>query len=330
MSGRRGLFIGVVALTALGVIAAFAIRRYKQPLVIRGAVIQSSDDTYKQSPISDVQVTAGDELATGESRTDFSGSFSLTLRPWVRSGQPITLNFRRPDYQPLELHGIAGKQLFIAHLVPTHPEAETKPETPVNHSEVVVTNVVVRYSVETTSSENIGSGVKVFQVANTGNVPCNHAHVCSPDGKWRAAIGSATLDAGIGSEFRNARVSCIAGPCPFTRIDSDGFSAGGRNISVSIRDWSDPTTFVLQAEVFRIQPLDLVRQYYPIIIGRTVNFSLPAGATGTSVEAEVNGTEIDFALGPKPVLSWADCSVSTSREHVSTYRCELKSWCRFR
>jgi hypothetical protein len=329
MSGRRGLLIGVVVITALGIVAITAIRRYKQPLVVRGAVLQSSDDSYKQSPIADVRVIADDDLSAAESRTDFSGSFSLTLHPWVRSGQPIALSFHHPDYQPLELRGIAGKQLFIAHLTPAHSEAETKTETPVSHSEVVVTNVVVRYSVETTSAENIGSGVKIFQISNTGNVLCNHAHVCSPDGKWRAAVGSATLDAGIGSEFRNARVSCIAGPCPFTKIDSDGFSAGGRNISVSIRDWSDSTTFVLQAEAFRIQVLDLVRQYYPIIIGRTLNFSLPAGATGTSVEAEVNGTEIDFALGPKPVLSWADCSVSTTRERASTYRCELKSWCRF-
>ena len=101
-------------------------------------------------------------------------------------------------------------------------------------------------------------------------------------------------------------------------------------IGVSVRNWSDSTTFVLQAEVFRVQVYDLVRQYYPTIIGRTLNFTLPAGASGLTIEAEVNGIDIQFALGPQPILSWADCKVSQTRDRVSVYRCELKPWCRFR
>jgi hypothetical protein len=101
-------------------------------------------------------------------------------------------------------------------------------------------------------------------------------------------------------------------------------------ISVAIRDWSDSTTFVLQSEAFRVQVYDLVRQYYPTIIGRTLNFSLPAGASGLTVEAEINGADVNFALGPQAVLSWADCQVSQGRNHISEYRCELKPWCRFR
>lgn len=323
---RRWLVIGAGVLAVLGTFAWIAVRQYRKPIVIKGAVVQFSDDSLRQSPITDVVVSAGNDRALAESKSDFLGFFSVTLYPGVRRGEPITLNFRHPDYLPLDLTGTVGDELFVAHMKPAHPAAEI----PVNHPEVVVGNVVVRYSTETTNSVNIGSGVKIFQVMNNGNTPCNHARVCSPDGKWKAAIGEASLDAGAGNEFRDARVSCIAGPCPFTKIDADGFSAGGRNLSVSIRDWSDSTTFVLQAEVFHVQVNDLVRQYFPTIIGRTVNFSLPAGASGLTVEAELNGTDIEFPLGPQPVLSWADCKVSVSRDRAAAYRCELKPWCRFR
>jgi hypothetical protein len=323
---RRWLASGALFLVVIGISAWIMVRQHRKPIVIKGAVIQFSDDTFRQSPITDVEVSAGNDLAPAESKSDFLGSFSVTLYPRVKRGEPITLRFRHPDYLPLDLTGTVGDELFVAQMKPVHPAVET----PVNHPEVVVGNVVVRYSTETTNAANIGSGVKIFQVMNTGNTPCDHARVCSPDGQWKAAVGEASLDAGAGNEFRDARVSCIAGPCPFTKIDADGFSKGGRTISVSIRDWSDSTTFVLQAEAFRVQVYDLVRQYYPTIIGRTVNFSLPAGASGLTVEAEVNGTDIEFPLGPQPVLSWADCRVSVSRDRAAAYRCELKPWCRFR
>ena len=77
-------------------------------------------------------------------------------------------------------------------------------------------NVRVRYSVKTITEADVGSAVKTFEVANVGDVPCKGHHPCSPDGKWKAALSSASLDAGEGNEFRNARVSCIAGPCPFS------------------------------------------------------------------------------------------------------------------
>ncbi len=153
---------------------------------------------------------------------------------------------------------------------------------------------------EARSEVNLGNGVKTFQVVNTGDVACAGAPVCSPDRKWKAAVESVSLDAGAGNEFRNARVSCIAGPCPFTRIDSDKFSKGGRIIGASVRNWSDTATFVLQAEVFHPEIRDTVQQAYPVIIGSAVNFTLPAAAEGLSLEAEINGTAI-VSAGAKPV-----------------------------
>ena len=311
----------------LGILLIVAVvRHFWKPVVVEGAVVKLNSDPMKQSPIADVSVTASGNLARAPSTSDFSGYFRLKLRPWVKQGQPITLTFRHPDYTPLTVTGTVGDALFVVRMASTHPDDASPP----NRSSTVVSNVVVRYSMETTTSQNIGSEAKLFQVANTGHVPCNDAQVCSPDGRWRAADVAFSLDAGAGNEFRSARVSCIAGPCPFTRIESDRFSAGGRTIGVIIQNWSDTTTFALQAEVFRVQVADIVRQYFPLIIGRTLNFTLPPNASGLTIEAELNGTQIDFPLGPAPELSWANCKVSASKDGMKTYRCELQSAYQFR
>lgn len=326
-SKRHGLWIIGIILAGL-VLSAWVAHPTRTSIVIRGAVIEANTDPSRQSPLTEVAVSVSSGLAP-ETRSDFLGYFSLTLQPWVKQGEPISLHFRHPNYVPLDINGKVGDQIFIARMAPVKPAVETADNSP-DHPEVTIGNVVVRYSIETSNATNIGNGVKMFQVTNAGNVACNRSPVCSPDGKWKAQRAEVTLDAGPGNEFRNARLTCIAGPCPFTRIDSDRFSAGGRIIGVSVRNWSDATTFVLQAEVFRVQVYDLVRQYYPTIIGRTLNFSLPAGASGLTIEAEVNGLDIQFALGPQPILSWADCKVSQNRDSISAYRCELKPWCRFR
>ena len=54
-------------------------------------------------------------------------------------------------------------------MTPLHGEVEAQ----LNEAEVVIGNVLVRYSTEITKTENIGSAVKTFQVVNSGNVPCS-------------------------------------------------------------------------------------------------------------------------------------------------------------
>jgi len=209
---------------------------------------------------------------------------------------------------------------------PLHGEVEAQ----LNEAEVVVGNVLVRYSTEATKTENIGSAVKTFQVVNLGNVPCFQHAPCSPDEKWKAEVGSASLDAGEGNVLRDARVTCIAGPCPFTRVDTDDFSRGGRVIKVSVRDWSDTTTFLFQAEVFRTQLDSIIRRSFPVVSGRAMNFTLPSAAEGPSIGAELNGVPIVFPLGPTPVLTWANCQVRTQKNQAKDYRCELNTGYRFR
>ena len=178
----------------------------------------------------------------------------------------------------------ANDEIYVAHMAPL------RQDSPSRGPEVSVTGISVRYSLQTATAANVGSAVKTFEIVNKGNVPCEGKPPCSPGMQWKAAIGSATLDAGEGKEFRSARLSCIAGPCPFTTIDSDNFSKGGRTISASIRNWSDTTTFLLEADVFRRQVADVIRQSYPVIINQAMNFTLPSLAEGPSIEAKIDGS----------------------------------------
>lgn len=314
---------GIAAFCVILLIAIIAVRSRRikrRPITIQGAVMVHNVDTKKESPIADVEISAANGMAAHDAKSDFAGFFRLTLLPQVEPGQSIELNFQHPDYLPVKLQAVAGDNLYVVGMVPVHSEVEAA----LNEKEISVTNVLVRYSIVSTSLEDIGSGVKTFQVTNRGNVPCNGQPPCSPDGKWKAAIGSDALDSGDGNIFQNARVSCIAGPCPFTRIETDGFSRAGRTISVSVRDWSDTTTFLLQAEVYRSVANNLTRVSYPVIFGRSLNFTLPADAQGPSLEAEMDGTQIVFPLAPDPILSWADCNVRVEQKQAKDYRCQLK------
>jgi len=315
----------ILVLGILGTVSTILLLHRRQPVTLRGAVLQQDRDPNKQSPLADVQITAINALGSGHSTSDASGFFSLTLPKGLRRRQQVVLQFRRKDYQPLDTDDFIGDKLYVARMLPIHQETSAEP-----HSESVVSNIRIRYSVKATTEADIGSAVKTFDAINMGNTPCNKRPPCSPDGKWKAAIGSLSLDAGEGNEFRNARVSCIAGPCPFTKIELDELSQDRRHFNVSVRNWSDTTTFLLEAEVVHPMNSDLVRETYPVIFGRVLNFSLPPAAEGPSIEAEIDGEAVVFPLGPDLFLRWADCHGGVDRDQSKTYRCELKPGYHFR
>jgi hypothetical protein len=327
--GRKKVWIWAAAVVIVSLGGTLALvrlmHRNHKPIVLEGAVIRENDDTKKELPIAGVQIVAVSGILVGDCKSDSSGYFSLTLKPEVVPGQAITLRFRHPEYLPLDLNEPADAKLYVVRMAPRPPKPSTQPKKP----EIKVANVSARYSIKATTSVNIGSGVKTFQVFNTGNVPCEGRPPCSPDGRWKAAIGSASLDAGEGNEFRNARVSCIAGPCPFTKIESDRFSRGGRNIFVSARNWSDTATFLLEAEVFHPMVSDNIRRSHPVIFGSALNFTLPAAAEGVSILAEIDGDPVVFPLGPNLFLSWAACNERVNNDQTKVYRCELKPGYRF-
>jgi hypothetical protein len=302
-------------------------------MTIQGAVIRRDSDTRKQLPISDALVTASDGATSATAQSDASGYFKLTLPGVVWPGRTLNLRFQHVDYEPLDLKlhaglGLVDKELYIAAM---NPIAQQSGITP-GDRQLVVSNIRVRYTVNSQTEENIGSAVRTFEVVNKGNLACNGQEPCSPDGSWKATAGSLLLDAGPGNEFRNVRASCIAGPCPFTHIDPNGFVNGGRNITISALDWSDTATFIVEAEVFHTAIRSNVRESYPVIFGQALNFTLPPTQEGVSIKAEIDGAPMVFPLGPELYLSWATCAArtNTAEEQTTTaYRCELKPGYRF-
>jgi hypothetical protein len=312
---------GVSILLAAGV-CALLIWGVQKPISLQGAVLVQNSDPRKQQPIPGVVVSAGD-LAVSDARSDSSGFFTLKLRKPIRRGHAIVLSFRAEHYRPLDLSDYVANKIYIAHLVPIS-------NAPVlNQPEIKVANVRVRYTVMAVSELNVGSAVKTFDIQNKGNVPCHGQHPCSPDGKWKAALGSATLDAGAGNQFRDARASCIAGPCPFTGIETDHLSQAGRIYVVSARDWSDSTTFLLEAEVFHPMISQTEHWSYPVIFGQGLSFTLPSDAQSVSIEADLDGQTIIFPLSPSLFLSWASCDQGANRDRGRVYRCTSKAGYRF-
>ncbi len=288
---------------------------------LAGAVLMAHTDPRKQLPIPNVDIAAETAGMFAYARSDSSGYFRLRWPSGIWRGEAVKIRFRHSEYQPLEVTESLTGQLYIARM--SHfPSA--KAEGGVAAEEISVANLRIRYSVKATATMNLGSAAQTFEVVNTGNVPCQGRPPCSPDGKWKAAIKSTSLDAGEGREYHNARVSCIAGPCPFTRIDSDGVTGGGRKIGVTVRNWSDTATFLVEAEVAQTMISDAVRQAYPSIFGREMTFTLPPTGQGPSIEAEVGGTAIVFPLGPDLLLSWASCTLQSAADRSKLYRCELK------
>lgn len=335
MRVRKAVVWTIIAAVAVAFAAAVAVRMHRwrpRSLTIQGAVMRKDEDTRKESPISDAQVTASDGVTSITAQSDASGYFNITFPEAMWPGQTLNLTFRHADYLPIDLKlptglRLASKGLYVVAMTPDL-QASAKS---LNKAESVVSNIRVRYTVNSQTEENVGSAVKTFEVVNKGNVPCKGQAPCSPDGSWKAARGTVSLDAGPEDEFRNARASCIAGPCPFTQIDSSGFVNGGRTISATAVVWSDTATFLLEAEVFRTAMNSRLRELYPVVFGQTLHFTLPPTQEGVSIEADVDGVPMVFPLGPELYLSWANCSVRNNGdiEKTTVYRCELKPGYRF-
>jgi len=315
----------IFVLLMLIAFAMLVIWQKQQPISLRGAVLVQDSDPQKQLPIAGVEVSTTSDLAASSSTaTDASGLFVLKLRKRIRRGHAITLHFNHPDYHPLVVKDVVQNKLYVVDLVPLSREASLQ-----SPNQVKVTNIRVRYTVQARAEVNVGSAVTTFVVPNKGDIPCEGQHPCSPDGRWKATLGSGSLDAGPGNVFRDARVSCIAGPCPFTRIESDDFAKAGQTITVAARNWSDTATFLLEAEVFRSMLSQTEHWTYPIIFEDRLSFTLPVDAQSVTIVADQDGQTIFFPLGPRLLLSWANCDTGT-QDRARVYRCALKPGYQFR
>lgn len=293
----------------------------RRTVTLTGAVIMKNSDPRKQLPVAGVHIVAGEGQLALPVASDSSGLFKIRIRRLLLLGRKgVTVHFRHPDYQPLTMYVPINSQLTIAELDPL----ARAPVLQSNAPQQTIGRPVVRYSIKRASEENVGSAARPFQVVSAGDVPCNGAPLCSPDHRWKAAMGALSLDAGVGNEFRNARASCIAGPCPFTQIDGGDLAHPGRVLHVSALAWSDTATFLVEAEVVHPMISDLVRYSYPLVFGNTLNFTLPPAAEGISIQADLNGQSIIFPLGPTVALDWANCNARTNPDQTRVYRCELK------
>jgi hypothetical protein len=318
---------GVVA-TVMTVAATVVICRsshQEEIKVLTGCILRDDPDSRKQLPLENVEIDVDKDVAADMTRSQASGLFRLNLRPGIEPGRTILLRLRHSDYEPLNIYEEAADKLYILHMAAIPHAPALVPEGP----EVAVSSVRVRYTETSTTTLNVGSAGKILEVINTGNVSCDKSSVCSPDGKWKASIGKTSLDAGGGNSFQDARLTCIAGPCAFTKVDDDGFSRGGRTISASVRNWSDPVTFLLEAQVVHTMVGDVIRQSYPVKLGHGMDFTLPPMAQGPSIEAEIDQVDVVYPLGPTLVLSWLTCGLKIDADQAKLYHCDLKPGYRF-
>jgi hypothetical protein len=318
-----------VSAAAIEIRAKWLRRSPIETVYITGAVLRQNKDPRKQAPIANAEITATGGLFDVAGKSDASGFFQIALRPGLRRREAITLRFEHAEYKPIEMVSGLDGRLYVVRMEPVVPEPPGEQQATGAGNPLPIKNVRVRYTVKNQTTMNVGSLAKQFRVVNTGNVPCAGHRPCSPDGKWKATTGSFPLDAGEENQFRSMRVSCIAGPCPFTKIEPGDLSRPARAIVISVLNWSDTAAFLVEAEVTRTAVTDAVRTSYPTIIGQTMTFALPATAEGPTVEADLNGEEIVFPLGPKLILSWATCSVEIAPGQNRTYRCELKTGYQF-
>jgi hypothetical protein len=325
MTHTRKIEAWIALLLAVVLMITLAVIHWarRKEITLQGAVLVEDSDPRKQRPLAGVAISAGD-LAVSDTVSDASGLFVLRLRKAIRNGHPLVISFRHAQYQPLYLNDFVTSKLYVVHLVPVANNA-----APGNQPQVSVANVRVRYTVKALDQLNVGSAVKIFEIQNKSNVPCKGGSLCSPDGKWKAASGSATLDAGPGNAFRNARSSCIAGPCPFTKIEGDRLSQGDQIVTATARDWSDTATFLLEAEVFRPVVSQMEHWSYPVVFGEGLSFTLPSAAESVSIEAELDKQTIIFPLGPSLFLSWATCNTEVHPDKSRIYRCAPKPGYRF-
>ncbi len=322
----------LITLVGLGLAAVLAMvlvqrSRPRQPLHISGVVLRDDPDPGKQTPIPGATIQAVSSGSSVVTKSDTAGFFKIDLEPSWERDRRLALTFRHDGYQSFETGGWRNGQICIARMMPLE---RLTPVTSKHSAVAIRSDVRVRYSIKTTTTTNVGSVAKPFEARNQGLAPCNGAPTCSPDGQWRATVNSQVFDAGAGNEFRNARLSCIAGPCPFSKVTSENLELPGRVIKVSVLNWSDNVTYFLEAEVAHTAVANIVRDLYPLITGPAINFTLPADSEGPSIEADLGGSEIVFPLGPALRLSWATCTATPAADHTTQFRCGLKDGFEFR
>lgn len=319
MKPTKIIIIWIFLSAALGLIAV-AVWRVGGHGVnqLTGVVLIENSDSSKQTAIAGAEVIAQTDTLTAHAVSDESGLFHLEFTRRVPSVNPVDIHITHPKYRPVSIQQPMSENVFVIRLQPLTSEEVRTGQNPIE-----IRDIRIRYSAKATRTLNIASFEKTFEVQNRGHIPCNQEEPCSPDGKWKAARSIETFDAGEHNEFQNTRLSCIAGPCPFTNRSMTS-SENGRKLIASVLNWSDPTTFLLEAEVSQTRETEVIQDSFPAIFGNTLSFTLPRYSEGPTIEAAEQGRDIVFVLGPDLILSWATCSRTLTQDGNRLIRCEAK------
>ena len=324
---KIALWVGIcatVATVTLVVVLRFS-HWTPRMVTLQGAVIRQDSDPRKELPVAGAVIKVWDNRSTVITVSGDTGYFNVKFPERIWPKEVVNLAFRHPGYKPVDEKLAIGIDADVNQLYVTRMISTAAPPPPVGPHPTAIHDIRIRYTINDRSDTDVGSAVQPFQVVNQGNVPCKQGDLCSPNGRWKAAKGSVTLDAGAGNVFRNVRASCIAGPCPFTRIDSSGFNRDAQKIVVTALDWSDTATFLVEAEVYRESIVSRLRVAFPVIYGRDMHFTAPPTAEGVTIEADVGNTPTVFPLGPDLYMNWGICNSRKGPNNDTIYQCELKS-----
>lgn len=323
---KIALWVGICATAAT--VALVVLLRFThwtpRMVTLQGAVIRSDADPRKELPVAGAVIKVWDSRSSVTTVSGDTGYFNVKFPERIWPKEIVNLAFRHPDYMPVDEKLLIGidanvNQLYVIRMIST-----AAPPPPVGPHPTAIHDIRIRYTINDRTDTEVGSVVKVFQVVNRGNTPCKKGDLCSPNGLWKEAKGAVTLDAGAGNVYRNVRASCIAGPCPFTRIDSSGASRDAQKIVVSAAAWSDTATFLVEAEVYQESIVSRLRIAFPVIYGRDLHFTAPPTAEGVTIEADVGKTPTVFPLGPDLYMNWGICNSRKGPNNDTIYQCELK------
>ena len=163
---RKRIAGWIIALaTVVPVLIALGVRHWRPHWsIIQGAVIRSDTDTRKQSPIAGVAITASHGDVKLSTESDASGYFKIAFPGTVLPGSTVVLDFQQKDFKPLELQDTIRfrsslRQLVIAAMEPAAVETPADSQ----HPPSVVSNIKVRYTVNSQNDQNIGSEAKHFR-----------------------------------------------------------------------------------------------------------------------------------------------------------------------
>ncbi len=130
------------------------------------------------------------------------------------------------------------------------------------------------------------------------------------------------------TNFAMSALRALRDRAPLPRSMQAAFIQGGRTINVTALDWSSTATFLLEAEVFHSAINSSMRESYPVVYGRTLNFTLPPTQEGVSIEAELDGhcNGLSTGTGTLSKLGNLQCTNECGSRKIDRVPMRTQAW----